>query len=251
MNVEYTVVDHTGAPLAERHTSDLATVMSWLFAARNDREVHIATREHAGVAWRRMAAEPTGGHADLEHKLAANGVNDLAGDPRELAENLGERVATVRALLMRNGRPHDRATLEAYQGLYASPAAYVERDLEEHLPPFLSGLFEYVEFARMARDWRRDGAFWTIEEPAGGVHVFVGRDPRGGPVREPGRFYREGRCLYYVTASGEAYTVELLPRVGLVRELPASAEVINGRAANELARTVHEVVAELEPSAGS
>lgn len=244
--MEYTVVDHTGAPLAERSTSDLATAMSWLFAARNDREVHIATREHAGAAWRRMAAEPAGGLAEHERELAANGVNDLAGDPRELAEDLGERVATVRALLMRNGRPHDRATLEAYQGHYASPAAYVERDLEEHLPPFLSGLFEYVDLARMARDWRRDRAFWTIDEPAGGVHVFVGRDPRGVPQHEPGRFYREGRRLYYVTASGTAYTIEMLPRAEVVRELPVNAEAIDGRAANEVAGTIHQVVARLE-----
>lgn len=244
--MDYTIIDHTGAPLAERHTSDLATAMSWLFSARNDREVHIAIREHAGAAWRRMSAEPAGVHEDLEREFAANGANDLAGDPHELAEDLGERVATIRGLLMRNGRPHDRATLEAYQGLYESPAAYVERDLEEHIPPCLSSLFEYIDLARMARDWRRQGAFWTIDEPAGGVHVFVGQDPRAEPARPLGRFYREGRRLFYVTGRGEAFTIELVPRVEPVQALPADAEGIDGRAANEIAGTVHEAVARLE-----
>ena len=78
---------------------------------------------------------------------------------------------------------HDREAIAeamlAYDGLYPSLAAYVRRELDEHLPPFLDWVPDFMDLEAVARDWlakRRN--FVLPDRVTGGVHVFLSGDPR-------------------------------------------------------------------------
>ena len=70
------------------------------------------------------------------------------------------------------------AAMETYDGLYPSMVAYVRRELEEHMPPFLDFLYDFLDLERLALDWIQRGRNWIVDDRATGeVHVFLSSDP--------------------------------------------------------------------------
>ena len=66
-----------------------------------------------------------------------------------------------------------KAIDEAYYGCYGSAADYVQQLTEEtnNVPEHLK---YYIDYERMAEDWRMSGDIFTIETSSDEVHIFSG-----------------------------------------------------------------------------
>ena len=66
------------------------------------------------------------------------------------------------------------AAMTAYEGSWPSLAEYVRCELDEHLPPVVGWLFEFLDLDAIAARWEAEGRTWTLlDRKARGVHVFL------------------------------------------------------------------------------
>ncbi len=142
-------------------------------SAAGERAAEPAEREAAGEP----ESEPTVADSVQEIDI------DIDVDVDIDIEDLGDPKANQRRLLyflrdrFINAPERVDAALQAYRGKYRNIADYV-RDVIR-VEPMADWLRPYIDTDKLARDWRREGIIWAIDDPGGngegpGVYIFLG-----------------------------------------------------------------------------
>ena len=106
---------------------------------------------------------------DLENPEDPEDPEDPGTSQRRLLYFLRDRFI--------NAPERVEAALQAYRGKYSNIAEYV-RDVIS-FEPVADWLRPYIDIDTLARDWRREGIIWAIDDPGGngegpGVYIFLG-----------------------------------------------------------------------------
>ncbi|HGG57750.1 MAG TPA: hypothetical protein ENK31_08155 [Nannocystis exedens] len=156
-------------------------------AERVEQAAGVESAEHVPVGERAERAEQKADFPGDPEPAVAAAVQeidiDIDVDVEIDVEDLGDPRASERRLLyflrdrFINAPERVEAALAAYRGKYSTIAQYVREVIS--VEPMADWLRPYLDIDTLARDWRREGIIWVIDDPGGngegpGVHIFLG-----------------------------------------------------------------------------